>query len=39
MSIKSDQDRANRKLGIALALLALSFGAVFAVKIVFLSGH
>jgi hypothetical protein len=39
MSTKLDQDRANRKLGIALALLALAFGAVFAVKIIFLSSH
>jgi hypothetical protein len=39
MSTRPDRDRANRKLGLALAVLALVFGVVFALKIAFLSGH
>jgi hypothetical protein len=39
MANKPEQNRANRRLGLALALLALAFGLVFALKIAFLSGH
>lgn len=35
MALSEQQRKANRRLGLALAVLALAFGAVFVFKIVF----
>lgn len=36
MAMSAQQRKANRRLGLGLAVLALTFGAVFVVKMVFI---